>query len=267
MENPEHTYFETNRKLWNSRVQDHLSSEFYGVNDFRKGKTSLNKIELDQLADVNGKSLLHLQCHFGMDTLSWERLGANVTGVDLSDEAILAAEKLRDEVGLKGKFVCCNVYDLDKYLQEKFDIVFTSYGTIGWLPDLDRWAKLISNFLKPGGIFFMAEFHPVIWMFDEKIEHVKYYYFNREVITSEVTGSYAARYAQPQKTEYGWNHSFGEVISALLKYGMEITHFEEYPFSPYNCFEGLVQGEDGMWRVEKYGEKFPMMYSIKARKG
>lgn len=266
MPNSENTYFETNRKLWNSRVADHLKSDFYGVDNFRKGETSLNKIELEKLGDVKGKSLLHLQCHFGMDTLSWERLGATVTGVDLSDEAVAAAEKLRDEVGLKGKFVCCNVYDIDKYLHQKFDIIFTSYGTIGWLPDLDRWAKLISDFLKPGGTFFIADFHPVIWMFDEKIEQVKYSYFNHEVIATEAAGSYAARHEQPQKTEFGWNHNFAEIFSALMKHGMTITHFEEYPYSPYNCFQGLVQGEDKMWRVEKYEEKFPMVYSLSAKK-
>ena len=262
----EQEYFEANRSLWNGRVSDHLQSDFYAVDAFRKGKTSLNRIELEALGDVRGKSLLHLQCHFGMDTLSWERLGATATGADLSDEAIRAAEQLRDELGLAARFVACNVYDLPQQLDGQFDIVFTSYGTIGWLPDLDRWAKVVAHFLKPGGTFFIAEFHPVVWMFDEKMEQVKYHYFNREVIESVVSGSYAARDSQVTRKEYGWNHSFSEVINALLKQGLRITQLDEYPFSPYNCFEGLEQGSDGMWRSKKYGEKFPLMYALKAVK-
>jgi 2-polyprenyl-3-methyl-5-hydroxy-6-metoxy-1,4-benzoquinol methylase len=131
-------YFEANKALWDSRVIDHMQSDFYAMNAFRQGKTSLNPPELSILPDLNGKSLLHLQCHFGMDTLSLARMGARVTGVDLSTEAIAAAGKLRDECGLNGRFIACNVYDLPLHLDEQFDLVFSSYGTIGWLPDLDR---------------------------------------------------------------------------------------------------------------------------------
>lgn len=257
-------FFEANRELWNSRVSKHVSSDFYDVNTFRNGKTSLNPPELALLPGLNGKSLLHLQCHFGMDTLSLARMGAVVTGVDISDEAITAAEKLRDETGLKGRFIACNLYDLPQHLDEQFDFVFTSYGTIGWLPDLDRWAALISRYLKPGGRFIIADFHPVLWMFDEALENVKYHYFNKEVIESEVSGSYAARESAVSQKEYGWNHSFGEIFSALLKNGLTITHFEEYPYSPYNCFQNLVQREDRMWVHKTHGEKLPMMYTLTA---
>jgi 2-polyprenyl-3-methyl-5-hydroxy-6-metoxy-1,4-benzoquinol methylase len=113
-----------------------------------------------RLADVKGKKMLHLQCHFGMDSLNWARLGADVTAVDLSDEAIKEAKQLNDALGLNAKFICCNVYDLKELLDEKFDIVFTSYGVVGWLPDLDKWAEIIAYYLKPSGTFYLAEFHP-----------------------------------------------------------------------------------------------------------
>jgi 2-polyprenyl-3-methyl-5-hydroxy-6-metoxy-1,4-benzoquinol methylase len=262
----EQTYFAANRDLWNSRVSDHLTSGFYSVGDFRNGKNPLMRVELEQLGDVSGKSLLHLQCHFGMDTLAWARLGATVTGMDISDEAIRAAEKLRDETGLDGEFVCCNLYDLPDHLEGQFDIVFTSYGTIGWLPDLDRWAKVVAHFLKPGGTFFIADFHPVVWMLDEELKNIRYSYFNREVIATEASGSYAAKNGKPAQAEYGWNHSFGEIFSALLNHGLKISHFEEYPFTPYNCFANLEQRSDGMWISKDHGEKLPMMYSLKAVK-
>ena len=155
-------YFNINKSLWNGKTAIHVKSDFYDVESFKKGKSSLNFIELEALGDVKGKSILHLQCHFGLDTLSWARLGANVTGVDFSDKAIDYARSLNSELGLNAKFILSNVYDLKNNLDEKFDIVFTSYGTIGRLPDLNRWADVVSHFLKPGGTFFMVEFRNVV---------------------------------------------------------------------------------------------------------
>ncbi|HNU87071.1 MAG TPA: class I SAM-dependent methyltransferase, partial [Ferruginibacter sp.] len=156
------SYFEENKKSWNKRTGVHKDSAFYDLDGFKKGTSSLTKIELNELGDVKGKTLLHLQCHFGMDTMSWEREGAIVTGVDLSDEAIKLANEVKNELGLKAQFICSNVYDLKEHLDKKFDIVFTSYGTIGWLPDLDKWADTVSYFLKPGGTFYIVDFHPAL---------------------------------------------------------------------------------------------------------
>ena len=187
-------YFTANKLSWNKRTAVHKDSAFYDLGSFKKGKTSLNKIELDELGDVKGKSLLHLQCHFGMDTMSWEREGAIVTGVDLSDEAIKLANEIRDELKLNAKFICANIFGLkeNKEVLSCYssptgggwvgaDIVFTSYGTIGWLPDLDKWAEIVAHFLKPGGTFYIADFHPVLWMMDENFEQVRYDYFNSKV--------------------------------------------------------------------------------------
>ena len=156
--NSEKNYIEINRESWNHRTEVHLKSEFYDLEGFIKGKSSLNPIELNLLGDIAGKRILHLQCHFGQDTISLSRLGAEVTGVDFSDKAIESAKKIADQTGSSAKFICCDIYDLPDHLDEKFDIVFTSYGTIGWLPDLDKWAKIVSNYLKPNGTFVFVEF-------------------------------------------------------------------------------------------------------------
>jgi len=273
-------YFEANKDSWNKRTVVHRDSSFYGLKDFKTGETSLTKIEMEELGDVKGKSLLHLQCHFGMDTLSWSRLGAKCVGIDLSDEAIKTAKELNEELGLNAKFVCCNVYDLHPQNIESlktlplegfgeigdFDIIFTSYGTIGWLPDLDKWAELISYYLKSGGIFYIADFHPALWMMDDDFTFIKYSYFNSEVIVDETEGTYSDRNAPITTTNYGWNHPFSEILNSLIKYGFSILHLNEFPFSPFNCFNKLEQGNDGMWRIKGMNEKLPMMYSIKARK-
>ena len=284
MEDQQH-YFDANKDSWNKRTAVHKDSAFYDLASFKNGKTSLNKIELDELGDVNGKSLLHLQCHFGLDTMSWEREGAIVTGVDISNEAIKLAKKISAELKLNATFICANVYDLvnsskvphseiseqsDVYelssREATFDIVFTSYGTIGWLPDLDGWAKMIAERLRPGGIFYIADFHPVLWMMDENFEQIKYNYFNTEVIAEENAGTYTDRDAPIRSKEYCWNHPFSEIFTSLIKNGLTILQFNEYPFSPYNCFNNTERGNDGMWRIKGMDEKLPMMYSIKAVK-
>ncbi len=260
------SYFGENKQSWNKRTAMHKDSVFYDLASFKKGKSSLNKIELEELGDVKGKTLLHLQCHFGMDTMSWAREGANCVGVDISDEAINLAKEINSELNLNTEFIYCNIYDLKENLDKKFDIVFTSYGTIGWLPDLDTWAEIVAHFLKPGGVFYIADFHPALWMMDDKFEHIKYNYFNIDVITEETTGTYSDRSALIKSIEHGWNHPFSEIISSLLKYNLQICLFHEFPFSPYNCFNNLHQGNDGMWRIKGMDEKMPMMYSIKAVK-
>ena len=259
-------YFEANKELWNQRTTVHKDSSFYDVPSFMQGKNSLTPIELNELGDVSGKKILHLQCHFGMDSLSLARMGAEVTGVDLSDEAIAEARHLNDQLGLNAKFICCNVYDLPKHLDEKFDIVFNTYGVVGWLPDLETWAQMISRYLKPGGYFYLAEFHPVIWMFDDDFTHIKYYYQNRELIETDSTGTYTDRNAAIAAKEYSWNHSLSEVINSLLSAGLELEFLNEYSYSPYPCFNKVVQGADGNWRIEGLEDKIPMVYSIKALK-
>jgi SAM-dependent methyltransferase len=257
-------YFEANKHGWNIKTAVHEKSLFYKVDAWKAGASSLNEIELRELGDVQGKKLLHLQCHFGQDTLSWARLGAQVTGCDLSDAAIDLARKHAKNLNITARFVACNLYDLPLYLRGKFDIVFTSYGTIGWLPDLDRWAAVVAHFLKRGGIFYIADFHPVVWMMDEDMAHLKYPYHNAGVIETEQTGSYADREAAIQYKEYGWNHSLSEVVNSLIRHGLRIEFLNEYPYSPYNCFSNTVEGPDGNFRIKGLEDVLPMVYSIRA---
>ena len=259
-------YFEANRSLWNQRTAVHKDSAFYNLEGFRKGETVLTAVELKELADVKGKKMLHLQCHFGMDSLDWARRGAEVTGVDLSDTAISEAKQLNKELGLNARFICSNVYDLKDHLDEQFDIVFASYGVVGWLPDLDKWGELIAHYLKPGGIFYIAEFHPVVWMFDDEFTHIKYFYENRELIVTENYGTYTDRKANISGKEYSWNHSISEVLNALIGAGLRIEFFNEFMYSPYPCFSNTVKGADGNWYIKGMEGKVPMMYSIRALK-
>ncbi len=259
-------YFEANRQGWNLRTEVHKKSSFYDVDNWKKGGLSLTEIERRELGDVSGKKLLHLQCHFGQDTLSWARLGASVTGCDFSDAAISYARELSAELNIPADFVCCNLYELPQHLEGDFDIVFTSYGTIGWLPDLNRWAEVISHFLRPGGIFYIADFHPVLWMLDERMETLKYPYHNDVVIETEQVGSYADRYAEIEYKEYGWNHGMSEIINSLIRHGLRIDFLNEYPYSPYDCFDKTVKGEDGNYRIKGLENVLPMVYSIQATK-
>ena len=173
----EEDYIQINRELWDKRTEAHIHSEFYTVPAFLQGASTLNNSELELLGDVSGKTILHLQCHFGLETLSLARLGATVTGIDLSPKAIIESEKLAEQTKLNAKFICSDLYSLPNNLNEKYDIVFTSYGTIGWLPNLTVWAAVVAKFLKPGGIFVMVDFHPVVWMFDDEFKYIQYSYF------------------------------------------------------------------------------------------
>ena len=264
--NPLPDYNEINRQLWNSRTDAHLASDFYNLAGFLQGHSSLNGIELELLGDVAGKSILHLQCHFGQDSISLARMGAQVTGADLSDNAIHQASELAAKAGADARFVCCDIYDLPLHLDEQFDIVFTSYGTIGWLPDLEKWAGVVSHFLKPGGRFVFVEFHPVVWMFDGEFRTVAYRYFNSGPIVETESGTYADRDADIQQQSVGWNHSISEVVNNLIGQGLIIRSLDEFDYSPYNVFSGGVEEEPKKFRVAHLGDKIPMVYSVVAEK-
>lgn len=258
----EQDYFDINKKAWNNKVDIHLESDFYNQEGFLKGNNSIPEIDLKLLGDVKGKSILHLQCHFGQDSLSLARMGAKVTGIDISDKAIETAKKINDQLDLDAQFICCNVYDTLENINGKFDIVYTSYGTIGWLPDIDKWAEIISKSLKPNGKFIFVEFHPVIWMFDDDFKKIKYHYHNEKTIIETNTGTYANKEANIQTDYVGWNHSLSEVFTSLIKNGLEIQHFNEYDYSPYNCFNETIEFEKGKFRIKHLENKIPMVFNI-----
>lgn len=231
------------------------------------GETSLTPIELNALKDrVKGKSLLHLQCHFGQDTLSFARMGTRAVGMDLSPKAIEMAETLNEKLGLNARFVQSDLYGLPEVLDEKFDIVFTSYGVTTWLPDLQKWARVIQHFLNPNGLFYMAEFHPALYMYDHDRQQIGYRYFGHQKPYIEtIKGTYADPDANIEHQELFWSHSLADTIQALLNVGLTLTKFEEYDFSPYNCFENMHAVAPGQYVFGDLVNRLPHVFAIEAK--
>jgi SAM-dependent methyltransferase len=264
-------YLQANQKHWDRLTAGHEQSEFYDLAGFKAGQDRLRSIELEELGDVAGKSLLHLQCHFGMDTLAWARRGALVTGVDFSQKAIALAQSLSQELAIPARFYCSDIYDLPGVLSEQFDIVFTSYGVLHGLPDLGRWGEVIAGHLKPGGIFYIVEDHPFFRVFRAKPEGQfraeRSYFFSEEPQRIEARGSYAAAEQGEDNTYYVWDHSLGEVIDSLVNAGLRIEFLHEFPFAARAKFPFMEQGEDGWWRLPPHQHgTIPFLFSLQARK-
>jgi SAM-dependent methyltransferase len=264
-----------NRIHWDEVTDVHLASEFYDIGSFKAGEERLHGIELSEVGDVSGKSLLHLQCHFGIDTLSWARHGATVTGVDFSERAIRAARALSDELSIPATFLTSNVYELPEKLDGEFDIVYTSYGVIYWLPDLTRWARVAARFVRPGGTFYIAEFHPVGYMFDTDngrdpamVDYVRRYpYFHSTEPIVEDVPDYADPNAPVKNARtFEWPHPLSDVANALIEAGLQIGSVHEFPFSVIRQFHFLEQHDDGYWYPPEGMHDMPMLFSIKARK-
>lgn len=253
-------YFKLNKRAWDGRVQTHVTSKFYDVEGFLAGDSSLQEIELNELGDVDGKRLLHLQCHFGLDTLSWARKGAIVTGVDLSSAAIDQANSLKEQTELDASFVCSDVYAYADIATGDHDIVFTSYGAVCWLPCLDKWARTINKSLREGGTFYMVEFHPVYDLVSG------YSYFHKDQPDVEEEATYTENSDGEKAPVAVWSHPISDVINALLRIGLHIEHVNEFPFSPYDCFEGMEEEQEGRFYLSKSGQHVPLLYSIKATK-
>jgi SAM-dependent methyltransferase len=262
-------HLQTNRKLWDHWTKQHEQSPFYDLEGFKAGKDRLRSIELEELGDVRGKSLLHLQCHFGMDTLSWARRGATVTGVDFSEQSIALAQSLSRELNIPAKFCCSDIENLPNLLSGEFDIVFTSYGVLHWLRDLRRWGEVIAHFLKPGGIFYIVEDHPFFRVFssDDSTEPQarNQYFFSTEPDHVE-TQDYASPESSERRQFYIWNHSLGEVLNALITAGLTIEFLHEFPYAARAKFPFMERGEDGWWRLTSQHGTIPFLFSLQARK-
>src|SRR5579863_4028937 len=262
-------YMKANQDWWNEAVGVHAQGNVYHLESFKAGTFKLHYLNLEEVGEVAGKSLLHLQCHFGMDTLSWARLGAKVTGVDFSEKGIALARSLAEESGLDATFIQSDIYDLPHVLSEQFDIVYTSYGVIGWLPDLLPWGKIIADSLKPGGFFYIAEGHPFMWILDENTSDFKahYSYFSHEPIGDESEGTYANPNAKMEhKVSYGWNHTFSEIFTSLISAGLRIDFLHEFPFCAWASFPDMVEDDDRLCRMKdpKKADLIPMTFSLKA---
>ena len=261
-------FIATNRALWDGWTALHAKSRFYDVDAFRAGASTLNALELEQVGDVTDRTLLHLQCHFGLDTLSWARRGARVTGVDFSQSAIDMARTLAAETGLDATFVCADVCSLPASLNEAFDIVFTSYGVLPWLPDLERWAAGIERCLRPGGVLHLVEFHPLADMLGKDGRTIVRPYFGTaaEPERSRERGSYAEPEAAFEHDAYYWAHPLSEVVQAILASGLALRSLTEHPMSPYNCYPFTVESESGTWSMPSGRLALPLTYALSAGK-
>jgi SAM-dependent methyltransferase len=247
-----------NKAFWNNTVQAHIESDFYDVPAFLEGKSSLNSIETALLGQLDQKKVLHLQCHFGLDSISLARLGASVTAIDFSEEAIRSAKELARQCKEEVQFIEGDVLQFVPELEGTMDLVFASYGTIGWFGDLEKYASNVIRYLKPGGRFVFVEFHPVVHMFDDDFKEIAYPYTS-SALQFEENGSYAGGKGKFEIT--CWNHSLASFFQAFLKAGAELRHFNEHDYSPYACFSGMIEDQPGEHVVAQFGRKLPYVYS------
>ncbi len=256
-----------NLDAWNQMAEIHAASRGYRLAEFKAGENVLKPIELVEVGDVRGKSLLHLQCHFGLDTMSWARLGANVTGVDFSDRAIGLARSISTELKIPARFLQSNIYDAPEVLHEQFDIVFTSYGALCWLPDVKRWAEIAANFVKPGGFFYIAEFHPLTQMSpnDEGTTRLEYEisYFHTAMREDPPGPDYSDKSKIVSATHL-WMYRLGDVVSAIAATGLRIEFLHEFAGCIHRHFPFMKQGSDGLWHIED--DPIPTIFSLKATK-
>lgn len=274
-------YRETNRALWDARVPIHVDSDFYGVEQFLAGQSKLRFFEHDELPPLTGKRLLHLQCHFGLDTLSLARLGATVIGLDFSQPALDAAADLARRAGIEGtRWVQSDVYAAREALGgERFDVVYTGGGAINWLGDIERWARVVADSVAPGGTLYMWEFHPVSDIFDDEREDgqlvaIHPYFMRPEApLRWDTPSTYTDGGADLQSTvTYEWTHSLGSVVSALIAAGLRLEFLHEYPVNAFKRFPWMVLDESLSAPGRPYyvlpdaPERVPMMYSLRAVK-
>ncbi|WFB08254.1 class I SAM-dependent methyltransferase [Streptomyces sp. LX-29] len=265
---------ETNRALWDQRVPEHLVSDFYDLAAFRGGRDSLRDFEVAEVGDVTGRSLLHLQCHLGLDTLSWVRRGAaRVVGLDFSEPAVEAARDLAAELDLgpdHASFVTADVYDaVEAVPDSSYDIVYTGVGALCWLPDIGRWAETAARLVAPGGFLYLAEFHPLTDALDEETgSRVTYDYFSREPwIEESATGYVDSAGMSGTHRSVEWQHPLGDVVSALAAAGLRIDFLHEHDMTLFARFDALRRDADGYHRLPADRPRIPLMYSLKASRG
>lgn len=260
-------YAAINKKWWNDVTPVHLKSDLYNLAQFKKGKTSLQRTEIEELGNVRGKTMLHLLCHFGMDTLSWARRGAVVTGVDLSDSSIRLAKKISREVGTPATFICCDIYELPKVLDKKFDIIFISYGVLLWLSNIQKFAKIINHFLNDGGVFYIIELHPFTNILSHDFK-LFYKYFDHGPYLDDSSGTYTDwNTADVKGITYEWSYTMGDIINSLIREGLKIEFVHEFPYTMYDQFPGFMEkNKKGQYVLQNKKIQIPLLFSLKASK-
>lgn len=264
---------ESNRRMWDERAAVHRADRtgFYAIETFRRGGDVLMPIEAGEIGDIKGQTLLHLQCHIGLDTLSLARRGAVVTGVDFSGEAIATARGLAAEMGLQARFVECDIYDTPSAIGERFDIVYSTWGTIGWLPDIRRWGEVVATMLAPGGFFYFADGHPfalALELQDDRL--VSRYPYNSapdEPMAFDDSTTYTGDPTLLQHTRsYSWNHALSDILGALLDRGLRLEFLHEHDRVPYRMFPHMVPAGERMFRLPEGAPRLPLAFSIKVSK-
>jgi SAM-dependent methyltransferase len=270
---PIDSYRETIRANWDSRVDIHYRSDDYGVDRYVSDPAHLSgvvRFDSQKLGDVEGKRLLHLQCHIGTDTISWARLGATVTGVDFSGKSIDAARRLSRDSNTPARFLVSELYDSPGVLDETFDVVYTGVGAVNWLPDIRGWAEVVSGFLDRGGVFYMREGHPIAWALDfSETEDlvIRYPYFEQaEPFAWSEDTTYAGDGTLDSPDTYEWSHGMAETVQALIDAGLRIDRIEEYDSCEWQMLPQMIRCDDGLWRLPEGRERLPFMWSVLATK-
>lgn len=255
-----------NRANWDERVPIHLASEYYDVPAFRAGAPAVRPFVAEAVGSVAGLDLVHLQCHFGLETLDWARRGARVTGLDFSRPAVDAATALAAELGLPARFVRGDVYDAPALLGERFDIVYTGIGALNWLPDVAAWAAVVGALLRPAGALHLVEFHPLADILGDEDLGFAFDYLGGAPIEWDEPGTYADPGAATRHNRsFEWIHPLGEVVTGLIAAGLRIESLREYDHTVYARWPFLERGEDGLWRMPEGMPRPPLMYALRAR--
>jgi 2-polyprenyl-3-methyl-5-hydroxy-6-metoxy-1,4-benzoquinol methylase len=259
---------EANRANWDERVPIHVSGEFYDVAGFKAGHERLRPFELSEVGSVAGKDLVHLQCHFGIDTLSWARRGARVVGLDFSAPAIEEAQRLAAELSLEADFVQSDVYDAPDSLGGRaFDVVYTGLGALNWLPDIRRWAGVVAALVRPGGFLYLSEFHPFTDVFGDEDLSVENDYFRREPVVWDEPGTHADFDAETVHNHtYEWIHTLGDVVSAVIEAGLVLEFLHEHSYTLFPRWPFVEKSGGDTYRLPEGTPELPLMYSLRARK-
>jgi SAM-dependent methyltransferase len=270
-------YLEINRASWDERAPAHATSPDYGIERFVQDPDFISDVvrfDLPRLGDVRGRGGVHLQCHIGTDTISLARLGARMTGLDLSPASLQQARLLSERAGPVVEFVEAEVYEAVAVLgKQTVDFVFTGIGALCWLPSVQRWATVVSELLVPGGRLFLREGHPMLWTLDDERRDgllvAEYPYFERE---EPMIFDDPGTYVQTESTfthnlTHEWNHGLGEIVTALLNVGMKLTMLIEHDSVPWEALPGqMTRTELGEWRLSDRPGRMPLSYTLQAIK-
>ena len=272
------TWFSDNEKNWNDRANLHMAGDYCGLSRLLADPDAISAelaLDIGRFGGLAGKQVMHLQCHVGTDTIGFARRGAaRVVGLDLSETSLAHARAIADKAGVDVEYVHANVYDARQAVSGDFDLVYTSIGVLCWLPDVVQWARVIASLLKPGGTFFIRDDHPMFMAIGEDVSDglkIEQPYFQLDTPTTwDDDSSYVDTPGAPRiahTTNHQWNHSLGQIITALIDAGLVVDGVEEFTYSAWCPWPGLMeQHADGMWRLREQPERLALQFAISAHK-